>query len=150
MDRIQTLSEFYPYYLGEHRHPGSRALHFAGTTGFFAAVVASLAADPTWFGPALGIAIASAAWGAMRVERGRAAFLPMLGVVVPLIVGAPTIMPFGIVAAYGAAWVGHFRLEQNRPATFSYPVWSFLCDFRMWSEMARGRLWSGDPVALSR
>ena len=26
------------------------------------------------------------------------------------------------------------------------PIWSFLCDFRTWSHMARGRLWRGDPL----
>ncbi|MBF9142535.1 DUF962 domain-containing protein [Hymenobacter properus] len=27
----------------------------------------------------------------------------------------------GIVAAYGLAWVGHFFVEHNRPATFQHP-----------------------------
>jgi hypothetical protein len=150
VDRIQTLSDFWPYYLAEHRHPVSRVLHFVGTTGFFASVVASLVLNPVWFGPALGIAIAGGAWGAMRMERERAAFLPMLAVMAPLLITAPITMPLGIIGAYACAWIGHFRFEHNRPATFSYPVWSFLCDFRMWGEMARGRLWSGDPVATSR
>ncbi len=29
--RIQTLKEFYPYYLTEHQNPTSRRLHFIGT-----------------------------------------------------------------------------------------------------------------------
>ena len=32
---------------------------------------------------------------------------------------------------YGFAWVGHFFFEKNKPATFKYPVKSFLCDFIM-------------------
>jgi len=33
--RIQTLKEFYPYYLTEHQNPTSRKLHFAGTALLF-------------------------------------------------------------------------------------------------------------------
>jgi hypothetical protein len=33
---------------------------------------------------------------------------------------------------YFFAWVGHFFVEQNRPATFTYAVFSFMGDFRMW------------------
>jgi hypothetical protein len=33
--------------------------------------------------------------------------------------------------AYGFAWVGHFLLEKNKPATFGHPFWSFYSDLRM-------------------
>jgi hypothetical protein len=48
------------------------------------------------------------------------------------------------VSAYGFAWFGHFVIEKNRPATFSYPWWSLLGDFKMFGCMLSGRM--GDEV----
>ncbi|MFC5343036.1 Mpo1-like protein [Brevundimonas staleyi] len=43
------------------------------------------------------------------------------------------------VIGYGFAWVGHFFFEKNRPATFKYPLWSLMGDWRMFFETVSGK-----------
>jgi len=49
----------------------------------------------------------------------------------------------GLLQGYGLAWISHFFIEMNKPATWQYPVWSFMGDFVMFSESLRGEyvLW---------
>jgi hypothetical protein len=96
--RIASFAEFWPYYLREHRQPGTRALHLIGTTLALVLVVAALL-------------------------RGSA----------QMAVGA-------LVSGYLFAWVAHFAIEHNRPATFRYPLWSFAADWKMWALALSGRL----------
>ena len=44
------------------------------------------------------------------------------------------------IIAYGCAWIGHFVFEKNRPATFTYPQWSFRGDFLMLQLFYQGKL----------
>lgn len=43
------------------------------------------------------------------------------------------------VIGYGFAWVGHFFFEKNRPATFQYPLYSFMGDWVMYKDFLLGR-----------
>lgn len=95
---MQTFADFWPYYLREHSRPGTRALHFVGTTG--AALL--LASSVLLLRPGLFFA--------------------------------------ALVCGYGFAWVGHFFVEHNKPATFKYPLWSLAADWKMWALALTGRL----------
>ena len=86
----RTFADFYPFYLGEHRNPACRLLHFTGTTLAAVLLVAAPVTRHWW-----------------------------------LIAGA-------LVAGYAFAWVGHYFFEHNRPATFKYPLFSFIGDWRLW------------------
>ena len=46
----------------------------------------------------------------------------------------------GLIPGYGAAWVGHFFIEKNRPATFQHPLWSFMGDYKMIWYMLTGKM----------
>ena len=45
-----------------------------------------------------------------------------------------------VVQGYAFAWVGHFFFEHNKPATFKYPLFSFIGDWRMWWENVSGKV----------
>ena len=46
----------------------------------------------------------------------------------------------GLVTGYAFAWVGHFFFEKNRPATFTYPLYSFMGDWVMWKDILVGKV----------
>ncbi|MBC9796296.1 DUF962 domain-containing protein [Sinomicrobium weinanense] len=43
------------------------------------------------------------------------------------------------VVGYGFAWMGHAFFEKNKPATFKYPLWSLLSDFKLFFEIILGK-----------
>lgn len=54
--------------------------------------------------------------------------------------GALIWLLYGLLCGYGLAWVGHFFFEKNRPATFKYPLYSFMGDWVMYRDIWLGRV----------
>lgn len=46
----------------------------------------------------------------------------------------------GAIAGYGGAWIGHYFFQKNTPATFKYPLWSLVSDFRMYGKIVAGTM----------
>ena len=44
------------------------------------------------------------------------------------------------IIGYGFAWLGHFIFEKNKPATFSYPLYSLMGDWVMYKDILIGRI----------
>lgn len=58
------------------------------------------------------------------------------------------LFPLALIPGYGCAWFAHFAIEKNKPATFQYPLWSFLADYKMIAMMITGRI--GQEVEKSK
>ena len=50
------------------------------------------------------------------------------------------LFPLSFIPGYGCAWFAHFLVEKNRPATFKYPLWSFMADYKMIALMITGKI----------
>ncbi len=96
--KYKTFRSFYPYYLTEHGDLKNRVLHFIGTAGLLAILIAAIALQKWWL----------------------LALIPVCG--------------------YGFAWVGHFFIEKNKPATFTYPLYSLASDFVMFWHILTGQI----------
>ncbi len=49
-------------------------------------------------------------------------------------------LPLCLVVGYAFAWFSHFVIEKNKPATFKYPLWSFISDYKMIFFMLTGKM----------
>lgn len=50
------------------------------------------------------------------------------------------LVPAALIQGYAFAWIGHFFFEHNKPATFKYPLFSLMGDWRLWWEIVTGRI----------
>ncbi|HEV2708296.1 MAG TPA: DUF962 domain-containing protein [Pyrinomonadaceae bacterium] len=75
-----------------------------------------------------------------RLLHATGTLLSSLLLIVLLWTGRWRWLPLALVVGYATAWVAHFFVEHNRPATFKYPLWSFLADYKMVALMLTGRM----------
>ena len=135
---LTSFAAFYPRYLKEHSRPWTKRWHYLGT----ALLIAQLCLEPR-----LLAALATAAAAGLALfpwlqwtEHGALEAGAVLATYAAASAGLPAAARLGpLVAGYGCAWAGHFFVEKNRPATFIYPTFSLLGDFRMFGEMLIGR-----------
>ena len=75
-------------------------------------------------------------------------FVGTTGTILCLLAAGVTLNPLYVLLAaisgYGFAWFGHFIIEKNRPATFTYPLWSLASDFKMYWYILTGKI--GDEL----
>lgn len=50
------------------------------------------------------------------------------------------LLPLPILCGYIFSWVSHGFIERNKPATFTYPIWSIVADFKMLLCFLTGRM----------
>jgi len=53
-----------------------------------------------------------------------------------------------LLLPYALAWIGHFFVEHNKPATFEHPLWSWWADQKMVGMMTVGKM--GEEVKRVR
>lgn len=74
MSRYASFTQFYPFYLSEHRHPVCRMLHFVGSALVLAIVAGALVTDRPWWLLAAPVAGYGFAWvGHYGFEKNRPA-----------------------------------------------------------------------------
>ena len=79
-----------------------------------------------------------------RPQTRRLHFLGTAGAALALILAVllpePWLLLLVPILGYGLAWIAHFAVERNRPATFRHPFWSIYSDVRMFGLWLAGRL----------
>jgi hypothetical protein len=77
-----------------------------------------------------------------------------------LVFRRPSLLLLVPVVGYGPAWIGHFFIEHNKPATFNHPIYSLRADLVMFKKILEGTMdaevervmagESAEPVAAPR
>ena len=67
-------------------------------------------------------------------------WLAILSIVITLITTNVWWLVLAPIGGYGFAWAGHFVYENNKPATFHYPLYSLRGDWKMFADIVFGRV----------
>jgi hypothetical protein len=144
---FETFEQFYPFYLSQHADRTCRRLHVIGTS--IIVLIILLSRNGFKYGASLVPAmLGGAAFCNLTSHRSdgliEAAFMiqAYMMTVRSLTDSWKAVAPAVglLVVGYGFAWVGHFYFELNRPATFIYPTFSLMGDFKLWYEVVTGSI----------
>jgi hypothetical protein len=138
---FNTFEEFYPFYLSQHEDKTCRRLHFIGTSIFFFLVMFEPLSAPSltlagMMGYVAFFAFRHISHGFFEMGLAFATFLYFMH----RLTGKFQKGLMMLIIPYAFAWVGHFMFEHNKPATFVYPIFSLLGDFRLWYEIASRKI----------
>lgn len=97
-NKFNSFSEFYPFYLSEHKKKLTKIFHATGSTIVLFIILFSI----------------------YNNNYKYLYFTPIVG--------------------YGFAWFSHFFIEKNKPATFKYPLYSFIGDWIMLKDILIGKI----------
>ena len=132
-----SFEAFYPFYITQHEDRMCKVMHFIGTTIVLNMIAFRfellLSMIPAYL-VGSGIQAMTSSMNNGIVEG--------LGTIVVFLCTAKLLTQdllwpaLVLLVGYGFAWVGHYVFENNRPATFIYPVYSLASDFRLWFELA--------------
>ena len=136
-----TFDTFYNQtYLAQHSKPATKLLHFAGSliavllVGREPRLVAAAAVAATvglgLFRLCLNLEHGAVEFGGMAVTFLLAS---------RMLTGKVNLAVLAVLCGYSFAWVAHFFVENNKPATFIYPTFSLFGDFRMMAELLAGK-----------
>lgn len=66
--------------------------------------------------------------------------LALTWVIAGLVSGRGVFFLYALLCGYGFAWVGHFVFENNKPASFKRPLYSFIGDWVMYKDLWTGKI----------
>lgn len=130
----RDFASFYPFYVSQHQDPTCVCLHVVAT-----GVLVLLCAHDYRIALSLGLGalggLSMKEW-TRSLSSGLLEMLVMQGIYLCSMVHMKASVKKALavpLVCYGFAWVGHFFFEENKPATFIYPVYSLLGDFRLFA-----------------
>ena len=97
-NKFKSFSEFYPYYLSEHKLSVTKIFNAIGSISGLTFLIYCII-NKTYY-----------------------------------------LLPYSLIFGYGFAWFSHYFFEKNKPATFKYPIYSFIGDWVMLKDIIIGKI----------
>eukprot|EP00484_Ammonia_sp_Unknown_P002650 CAMPEP_0197054606 /NCGR_PEP_ID=MMETSP1384-20130603/45634_1 /TAXON_ID=29189 /ORGANISM="Ammonia sp." /LENGTH=244 /DNA_ID=CAMNT_0042487845 /DNA_START=30 /DNA_END=764 /DNA_ORIENTATION=+ len=127
----KDIDAFYPYYLAEHTNPDCQRLHVFGTTAIVLITLIKPEIAITGIIALLSGYIAFPLFRGFEYGALEAVSMFVIAAIISHRHGIKKYLVLVALIGYGCAWIGHFFFEKNKPATFIYPSYSLVCDFKM-------------------